>query len=76
MYLHFDKRSTLKKTTETCIITYELEVVTDLPRFDTWEGVKSHDGGDILQMQVSIRLSSYLTQLLKYETKIIYYNYN
>ena len=44
---------------------YELEVIIDLPRFDTWEGAKSHDGGDILRIQVRAMLSSFLTKLLK-----------
>ena len=31
---------------------YKLEVVTDLPNFATWDGVESHEGGDILRIQV------------------------
>ena len=31
---------------------YKLEVITDLPDLDPWDGVMSHNGGDIIEIQV------------------------
>ena len=32
---------------------FELEVVTELPDFDTWDGVKSHERGEIHILYIS-----------------------
>ena len=31
---------------------FELTVITELPEFEIWEGVTSHESGDILMIQV------------------------